>query len=241
MNLDAVIKGLQREVVRSASRRWRNPKDGREMLAIPSGHPTLGLDDQPVEMAAFSMSRHPVTNAEYHRFVQDSGYTPTVAHPSPERYLSHWSQMGPPQSLQNHPVVFVSWHDAAAYCAWAELTLPTERMWEYAARGSDGRRYPWGSARPTPQRAQIHRKSTAAVGSFPTIRTAFGCEDMIGNISEWCQPGAVERPAGQTGIRGSAFMRIQGGRMTCAHNRGLSMTRRNHWTGFRPASTKTGV
>lgn len=240
MNTDALIAALKRDLARSQRRRWRNPIDDREMLIIPGGRWRQGPESKPAEMPAFSMSRFPVTNAEYHRFLQDSGYTPPAAHPYPDRYLAHWQGDEPPPTLRAHPVVHVSWHDAQAYCAWAGLSLPTEPMWERAARGRDGRSHPWGAARPSSTLTCVRSSATRPVGAFPNTRTATGCEDMIGNVSEWCIPDPGRRPEGQASVRGSAFMRVDttGHRMTSFYSRGLSIHRRNHWTGFRPATTK---
>lgn len=85
-------------------------------------------------------------------------------------------------------MVFVSYIDSLHYCEWAGLSLPTEWLWEKAARGSDGRPYPWGDAVPTTNLGNIVRRGTRPVGSYPGTRTPYGCEDLIGNVSEWCLP-----------------------------------------------------
>ena len=85
-------------------------------------------------------------------------------------------------------MVWVSYIDALPYCRWAGLTLPTEWLWEKAARGRDGRPYPWGNALAVGgASANVRCDGHSPVGSYPRTRTAYGCEDMIGNVSEWCQ------------------------------------------------------
>jgi serine/threonine-protein kinase len=174
---------------------WVNPVDGSEMVWIPAGPFFVGPKQKKriAQSAGFSLARHPVTNAQFAEFLAESGYTPPPEHPDPERFLSHWQGGKVPKRLEAHPVVWVSYLDALAYCDWAGVTLPTEWLWEKATRGPDGPPFPWGDKSPLPgyrekvSLANVRSESTCPVGSFPRTRTAYGCEDMVGNVSEWCR------------------------------------------------------
>jgi serine/threonine-protein kinase len=111
----------------------------------------------------------------------------------------------------DHPAWGLTWQEARDYCAWAGGRLPTEAEWEWAARGPDGRPFPWGTTPPNPRQAnlrdggQVDRwESTAPVGSFPAGASPFGVEDLIGNVWEWVsdylgpyEPGAKVDPKGR--------------------------------------------
>ena len=103
-------------------------------------------------------------------------------------------KFGGADDLPNHPVVGVTWYEAMAFCGWQSeklghpVTLPTEAQWEKAARGPDGRRYPWGQEI-TPQHANYAEAgigATTAVGAFPLGASPYGALDMAGNAWEWC-------------------------------------------------------
>jgi serine/threonine-protein kinase len=240
---------------------WVNPVDGSEMIWIPAGPFFVGprQKNQQALSQGFSLARHPVTNAQFARFLEATGYTPLPEHPDPDLFLSHWGDGTVPKQLERHPVIWVSYLDALAYCEWAGLTLPTEWLWEKAARGPDGPPFPWGDQsplpdwrKPDPNLAQVRSTLTCPVGSFPRTRTAYGCEDMVGNISEWCQMleghNHGDFPEGRpeikvpepdkvfhAGVRGACFLRSSRLRIPAWHRRLLAVTRRNRWVGFRPA------
>jgi formylglycine-generating enzyme required for sulfatase activity len=164
----------------------RRGKDNAEMLYIPGGTFTMGdthgegdSDEKPthqVTVADFWLDRTEVTNAQFARFVKTGGYRPQ----------GEWQKYA--GGKDQHPVVDVTWHDAVAYCRWADKRLPTEAEWEYAARGTDGRKYPWGNTWED-SRARFSgnrgNQTTAPVGSYPTGASPLGVLDMAGNVWEW--------------------------------------------------------
>jgi serine/threonine-protein kinase len=240
---------------------WTNPVDGSEMAWIPAGSFFIGPRQKrhQARSQGFSLARHPVTNNQFARFLEDTGYEPPPAHPDPGLFLSHWQGGTVPEALKQHPVVWVSYLDALAYCDWAGVTLPTEWLWEKAARGPEGPPFPWGDQSPfppwgkqSPGLANVRSTGTRPIGSFTGTRTAYGCEDMIGNVSEWCRMiegddrGRVPEdrpeirvPTGDVpvyaAVRGSCFLRSSLSRMPAWHRRRLAVTRRNRWVSFRPA------
>lgn len=240
-------------LVKSDPRVELNAIDGTVLIEIPGGDCWLAGQERWVSLPTFHIARDPITNRQYQQFVTETGYEQSGhGHPT---YLAHWSGETPPRELLDHPVVNISMLDALAYCRWAGLTLPSEWMWEKAAAGAGGRAHPWGGAPPTPQLARVMSESTSPVGQYRKVRTAFGCQDMIGNVSEWClsAPLIDEDALGpdiesfnlddpsryddvHAVIRGSAYLRRQASLMSCQHTRALSMGRRNHWVGFRPAT-----
>lgn len=177
-----------------------------------------------VDIPAFRLMRREVTNRQFARFVDASGYRTTVETAGKGNvWWRRWRLIegadwrhpeGPASNLEglaDHPVVQVSAIDAEAYCQYYGMRLPSEDEWEYAARGPQGYRYPWGNAL---TRASLAERTnagsfeccaastadgfarTAPVGSFPLGRSPFGLDDMAGNVWEWTSspfPGAAHK------------------------------------------------
>src|SRR5262249_52705776 len=124
---------------------WINPIDESEMIWIPPGPFVVGKDRRRAECKGFSLGRFPVTNAQFLRFIEETNYVPH----DPDLFLTHWNGSRKlTKAMAECPVIHVSYIDALHYCKWAGLTLPTEWLWEKAARGPDGRDYPWGDDLP---------------------------------------------------------------------------------------------
>ncbi len=179
---------------------WAQPLPGK-MVAIPAGAFTMGRDDGPederpahvVTLAAYRIDRYPVTNAGYAEFLNAVGPVNRrgerlydIDDPDARIHQAGGRWRADP-GYETHPVVEVSWAGARDYCAWRGQRLPTEAEWEKAARGSDGRRYPWGNAAPAHTHAQFNAafNATAPVTAHPAGASAYGVHDMAGNAWEW--------------------------------------------------------
>jgi len=176
------------EVVADASPRLAHEP---ELVLIPAGAFLMGsttavgvadfeVPQHEVVLPDYAIGRCPVTNAQYAAFVKTARYLPPRG----------WLGSNSPPGREQHPVVNVSWYDAVAYCEWLKqqstrpYRLPTEAEWEKAARGTDGRLYPWGNEWIN-GRCHHSSKSTAPVNAYPDGASPFGCLDMAGNVREW--------------------------------------------------------
>lgn len=171
------------------------------MVGVPAGSFTMGRDDGPaderpahkVHVNSFSIDRLPVTNAEFAQFLNAMG----LSNKFNERMFDHddrdarihqvremWTA---DKGYERHPVVEVPWTGARDYCAWRGKRLPTEAEWEKAARGTDGRRYPWGNDPPDASRARYRMgyNETAPVDGRLAGASPYGVLDMAGNAWEW--------------------------------------------------------
>jgi serine/threonine-protein kinase len=226
----------------------KTPAPPAGMIYIPGGTFMMGRDNatDPEEIPAHSVSvgpflldKLPVTNQQYAEFVR------ATSHPAPP----NWNAGSYPAGQGEWPVTQVSWDDADAYCYWKGKggRLPTEAEWEFAARGTDGRLYPWGygfqSALTNSVEAGWGR--TEAVGLRPRNASPFGVLDMSGNVWEWTAddykpyPGhtsTFEILAGAKVIRGGSFKSDKDHVTTTTRNLDLA-TSRSPTIGFRCAKS----
>ena len=158
------------------------------MVLVPEGEFTMGSwrgdpDEQPVRkvyLDAFLMDKYQMSVGKYGRFLE------ATSHEAP----ADWNVMNKSMN-QKRPVVNVDWADADAYCKWAGKRLPTEAEWEKAARGTDGRIYPWGNEIPTDFHANMKKEVwnnhivMTPVGVFEGGKSPYGIYDMAGNVWEW--------------------------------------------------------
>jgi hypothetical protein len=171
-----------------------HPIDGRLMTIVEAGVFLYGPQNEPMSLPAFYIDVFPTTNADYARFVAATGRTPP----------QHWTKSTPPDDLFDHPVVFVSWRDAAAYAAWSAKNLPTGQQWEKAARGTRGDTYPWGNQQ-TPAKCNVREGgigTTTPVSRYHSGASPYGVYDLCGNVWEWC---STETKPGRHELKGSAF------------------------------------
>jgi eukaryotic-like serine/threonine-protein kinase len=198
----------------SSGQSWLRPKDKSMMQCVPAGSFPMGYPNCKeswceneavqgnVDVAAFWIDRDEITNAQFQQFVSDTGFV-TGAEKSGASAINgklqpvagaNWhSPQGSGSSISgkaDHPVVQMNWFSADAYCQWAGGRLPSEAEWEKAARGTDGRLWPWGNDYPDPSFLNANTKPdgftyTAPVGSFSAGDSPYGLHDMAGNAFEW--------------------------------------------------------
>ena len=160
-----------------------------QLVTVPAGPFIRGSDtsnwedERPqasITLPEFRIGKTPVTVGMWQEFCIATKREMPEAPPFNESWVK-----------REHPIVNVSWHDVKEYAAWAKLALPSEAQWEKAARGTDGREYPWGSTF-DPERLRCWQNGgeecrTAPVGSFPSGASPHGALDMAGNVWEWCE------------------------------------------------------
>jgi len=202
-----------------------------------------------VRLSAYAIDRYLVTNVEYQRFIQETGHrAPSITEDEYQRqgYLVHayqkvkpylWRDGRHPDGRGKHPVVLVSLADALAYAHWRSdkekqrYRLPIEAEWEKAARGTDGRYFPWGNRwRLGLANAEYRVGDTTEVGSYRGGVSPFGCLDMAGNVFEWT---SSEFPDGKAVMKGGGSWDDQPGICRAAARHGRAKDARHILFGFR--------
>jgi formylglycine-generating enzyme required for sulfatase activity len=233
--------------------------DDAPMVQIPAGEFWMGVDgvigledERPrhkVWLDAYAMDRHEVTTGQYARFLAATGRKPPWL----------WETVNP-DLHGDRPVIGVDWEDADAYCRWAGKRLPTEAEWEKAARGTDGRNFPWGNQPPTAELANhalgarfSYSQALMPVGHYEKGRSPYGLDDMAGNVWEWVQDwydgsyyeqSPERNPTGpEQGqlkvLRGGSWSELPKYLLTYGRFK-LPPGTRNSYTGFRCAKSVTG-
>ncbi|MBN1610781.1 MAG: formylglycine-generating enzyme family protein [Polyangiaceae bacterium] len=246
------------------------------MVRIPAGTFQMGTDSgladerpaHPVTLPSFEMDVTEVTVAQYRACVAANACQPAATvkqegfSSAVEKALSRFCNASR-NGREQHPLNCVDWSQASTYCKWAGKRLPTEEEWEYAARGTDGRTYPWGNEAPGPERlnacgVQCQEMATsqgwkwpsmyagddgfadtAPVGSFPKGRSPFGVLDMAGNVWEWTHTEHCNSYAKDTkctdhrSIRGGSWSDGNRGYVRAAYRNGRLPAERSIYVGFR--------
>ena len=185
-------------------------KSGSEMARVPGGVFLMGASDGPedewpqhqVNVAEFLIDRTPVTNAQFAQFLNAKGaqaadgqhwYDIDDTDARIHRRDNKWTA---DSGSENQPVVETSWYGAVVYCAWLGKRLPTEAEWEKAARGTDGRKYPWGNEPPDRSRAHFGAgwNDLRPVGGLPNGSSPYGVMDLAGNGWEWVSSAYLPYP-----------------------------------------------
>jgi formylglycine-generating enzyme required for sulfatase activity len=206
--------------------------DDKEMILIPGGRFRMGWDKGPEKhqpqhwaiVQPFFIDRFPVTNSEYKRFLDATG------HPVPHFDVSwcdterfNWDpETGSfPEGRADHPVVLVTWEDALAYTQWAGKRLPSEAEWELAARGLEGRIWPWGDQPESGRTNTLEGgagTTTTVYQYVPEGESAAGVADMIGNVWEWTsslfRPYPYDANDGRETLQTDGWRVLRGGSWT---------------------------
>ncbi len=156
------------------------------MREVPGLVLRSAFEPEPIPVAPFFMDATPVTNAQYQRFVEETGGRPPI----------QWIGRRPAAHLLNHPVVDVSLENAEEYARWRGLRLPTDLEWQAAARGPDNRSFPWGDEWDPARCVGLHSgvSGTAAVDGHAAGASACGCLHLVGNVWEWTVPDPRSKP-----------------------------------------------
>jgi len=185
-------------------------KDGAPMVLVPAGRFTMGSNDRSgdekpqheVELDTFYIDQYEVTVSRYATFMSHTN----------RQEPKYWNKVTL-DSQGDRPVIGVNWYDAEAYCEWAGKHLPTSAEWEKAARGTDGRTYPWGDEEPTSSRANYGKNESRnpytdvlqPVGSYEEGKSPYGAYDMAGNVWEW-EADRFDKNKAKAWLRGGSWL-----------------------------------
>ena len=198
-----------------------HPIDNAIMILIPEGNFIYGISSEDLNkiyeydgvsppqfkyevqknlsrfLPAYYIDKYEVTNRQYAKFLRETRY---------KKKPKYWDN--PIWNRPDYPVVGVGWNDAIAYCTWAEKRLPKEKEWEKAARGTDGRWWPWGDEFRVGNcnSDEIKLGRTVKVGKFPRSASHYGLMDMAGNVWEMVEGEENSSPWGRYVMRGGAFL-----------------------------------
>src|SRR3989337_3412520 len=211
-------------------------------VVVPAGEFIMGTDEaredaypeHKIYLNAFEIDCYEVTNAQYWEFLEYIKKTndhskcfkgePSNKDHTPRFWDNEY------YNVPDYPVARIDWYDAYAYAAWAGKRLPTEAEWEKAARGTDGRRFPWGNVWDA-KRCNVGPDAPLSVGSFEFGKSTYGCLDVIGSVSEWCSdwyhpeyyptspslnPKGPENSTGMRVIKGASLFAPYAYKMRCA-------------------------
>ncbi|HUQ33325.1 MAG TPA: bifunctional serine/threonine-protein kinase/formylglycine-generating enzyme family protein [Pyrinomonadaceae bacterium] len=241
-------EAASRQTGQQSNQTGSEPAAPAGMVYVPAGEFTLGRDagdeyERPARkmwVKPFFMDQYEVTNEDYAKFVKETGH----------RAPSSWSNSAYPAGWARKPVTGVTWDDAVDYAKWAGKRLPTEEEWEFAARGSDNRLYPWGNDwRQGLANADEANKSLTDAGASKGA-SPFGAYDMVGNAWEWTATRLAAYPGGQLPAQLPGDLRvIRGGSYVESKNEATTTYRRGYPargnydygnTGFRCAKDVAG-
>ena len=213
------------------------------MVHVPAGPFLYGKDRQEKSLGTFHIDRHPVTNEQYQEFIDATGHRAPFLPPQTAEWAEpyNWVNRKHPKGKERHPVVLIAWTDAMAYASWAGTYLPMEGEWEKAARGTDGRRFPWGNgfapSRCNTKESEI--RQTTPVDAYEKWASPYGCLDMAGNVWEWTDSWDDE---------GRRFRVLRGGSWLasaryalCYSRKGLAAVRKEDLRTQRRKMTRQGL
>ena len=190
-------------------------------------------------MDPYYIDKHPVTNADFAKFMKATNYQPTDA----ENFLKHWVNGTPAASEEQMPVTYVSYEDAKAYAKWAGKRLPTEKEWQYAAQAGDGRLYPWGDTMDS-TKCNVGNGILDPVGKYPQGANPLGLEELTGSVWQLTNDSYKNATSGFIILKGgdyfttkSSWWYVQGGALPLINRQQLLRVsqgyERNATTGFR--------